>query len=167
MCYLCLCAAVLFKICFSHSEPQAMCYTETSNLDGETNLKIRQVRITYKSYMYIMCFKSITCLLFVKCVFQGLSLTASFQSLEELMTLSGRLECEGPNRHLYDFTGTLRLDNLKYVHLLLMRNQNITCIHTHYIQSSCACITAQLHLGPTRYCYEEPSSGTRSGLWEL
>uniref|UniRef100_A0A8C1W3K7 Phospholipid-transporting ATPase n=1 Tax=Cyprinus carpio TaxID=7962 RepID=A0A8C1W3K7_CYPCA len=45
-------------------EPQAMCYTETSNLDGETNLKIRQ----------------------------GLSLTASFQSLEELMALTGRLE---------------------------------------------------------------------------
>ncbi|XP_016399850.1 phospholipid-transporting ATPase IB-like isoform X2 [Sinocyclocheilus rhinocerous] len=67
----------------SSSEPQAMCYTETSNLDGETNLKIRQ----------------------------GLSLTASFQSLEELMALSGRLECEGPNRHLYDFTGTLRLDS--------------------------------------------------------
>ncbi|XP_061877847.1 phospholipid-transporting ATPase IB isoform X3 [Entelurus aequoreus] len=67
----------------SSSEPQAMCYTETSNLDGETNLKIRQ----------------------------GLSLTAAFQTLEDLMSLSGRLECEGPNRHLYDFTGTLRLDN--------------------------------------------------------
>ncbi|TRY65331.1 hypothetical protein DNTS_002215, partial [Danionella cerebrum] len=67
----------------SSSEPQAMCYTETSNLDGETNLKIRQ----------------------------GLALTASFQSLEELVALAGRLECEGPNRHLYDFTGTLRLDN--------------------------------------------------------
>ncbi len=38
------------------------------------------------------------------------------------MALSGRLECEGPNRHLYDFTGTLRLDNLKCVNLLLMRN---------------------------------------------
>uniref|UniRef100_A0A8C7ZNZ6 Phospholipid-transporting ATPase n=1 Tax=Oryzias sinensis TaxID=183150 RepID=A0A8C7ZNZ6_9TELE len=47
-----------------HSEPQAMCYTETSNLDGETNLKIRQ----------------------------GLSLTAGFQSLEDLIVLSGRLE---------------------------------------------------------------------------
>uniref|UniRef100_A0A8C1W2A9 Phospholipid-transporting ATPase n=1 Tax=Cyprinus carpio TaxID=7962 RepID=A0A8C1W2A9_CYPCA len=80
-----LCSSFVFNICccFSHSEPQAMCYTETSNLDGETNLKIRQ----------------------------GLSLTASFQSLEELMALTGRLECEGPNRHLYDFTGTLRLDN--------------------------------------------------------
>ncbi|XP_077591838.1 phospholipid-transporting ATPase IB isoform X2 [Stigmatopora nigra] len=69
----------------SSSEPQAMCYTETSNLDGETNLKIRQ----------------------------GLTLTASLQTLEDLMSLSGVLECEGPNRHLYDFTGTLRLENQK------------------------------------------------------
>uniref|UniRef100_A0A8C9VU73 Phospholipid-transporting ATPase n=1 Tax=Scleropages formosus TaxID=113540 RepID=A0A8C9VU73_SCLFO len=69
--------------CLFHLEPQAMCYIETSNLDGETNLKIRQ----------------------------GLPLTANLQSTEELMGLSGRLECEGPNRHLYDFTGTLRLDN--------------------------------------------------------
>uniref|UniRef100_A0A672ZL40 Phospholipid-transporting ATPase n=1 Tax=Sphaeramia orbicularis TaxID=375764 RepID=A0A672ZL40_9TELE len=67
----------------SSSEPQAMCYIETSNLDGETNLKIRQ----------------------------GLPLTTGFQTLEDLMALSGRLECEGPNRHLYDFTGTLRLEN--------------------------------------------------------
>uniref|UniRef100_A0A8C4S7P0 Phospholipid-transporting ATPase n=1 Tax=Erpetoichthys calabaricus TaxID=27687 RepID=A0A8C4S7P0_ERPCA len=63
--------------------PQAMCYIETSNLDGETNLKIRQ----------------------------GLSLTANFLSPEDLMTLTGKLECEGPNRHLYDFTGTLHLEN--------------------------------------------------------
>ncbi|CAG5895963.1 unnamed protein product [Menidia menidia] len=67
----------------SSSEPQAMCYIETSNLDGETNLKIRQ----------------------------GLPLTAVVQTLEDFVGLSGRLECEGPNRHLYDFTGTLRLEN--------------------------------------------------------
>ncbi|KAK2519105.1 Atp8a2 [Columba guinea] len=69
-------------IIISSSEPQAMCYIETANLDGETNLKIRQ----------------------------GLSQTSSLQSREELMKVSGRIECEGPNRHLYDFTGNLRLD---------------------------------------------------------
>ncbi|KAM9320677.1 phospholipid-transporting ATPase IB [Gastrophryne carolinensis] len=69
-------------IILSSSEPQAMCYIETSNLDGETNLKIRQ----------------------------GLPATSGFQSLDDLVKITGRIECEGPNRHLYDFTGTLRLD---------------------------------------------------------
>ena len=31
-------------LCYIISEPQGMSYIETSNLDGETNLKIRQVR---------------------------------------------------------------------------------------------------------------------------
>ncbi|XP_028904112.1 phospholipid-transporting ATPase IB isoform X1 [Ornithorhynchus anatinus] len=69
-------------IIVSSSEPQAMCYIETSNLDGETNLKIRQ----------------------------GLTQTANLQSREELIKVTGKIECEGPNRHLYDFIGNLRLD---------------------------------------------------------
>ncbi|OWK00832.1 ATP8A2 [Cervus elaphus hippelaphus] len=69
-------------VLLSSSEPQAMCYVETANLDGETNLKIRQ----------------------------GLSHTADMQTREVLMKLSGTIECEGPNRHLYDFTGNLNLD---------------------------------------------------------
>ncbi|XP_072718560.1 phospholipid-transporting ATPase IA isoform X3 [Ciconia boyciana] len=69
-------------VLLSSSEPQAMCYIETSNLDGETNLKIRQ----------------------------GLPLTSDIKDIESLMRLSGRIECESPNRHLYDFVGNIRLD---------------------------------------------------------
>uniref|UniRef100_A0A673BEC6 Phospholipid-transporting ATPase n=1 Tax=Sphaeramia orbicularis TaxID=375764 RepID=A0A673BEC6_9TELE len=66
----------------SYSEPQGMCYIETSNLDGETNLKIRQ----------------------------GLQMTADIKDIDSLMRLSGRMECESPNRHLYEFVGNIRLD---------------------------------------------------------
>uniref|UniRef100_A0AAQ5YL94 Phospholipid-transporting ATPase n=1 Tax=Amphiprion ocellaris TaxID=80972 RepID=A0AAQ5YL94_AMPOC len=65
-----------------NSEPQGMCYIETSNLDGETNLKIRQ----------------------------GLQMTADIKEIDSLMRLSGRMECESPNRHLYEFVGNIRLD---------------------------------------------------------
>ncbi|XP_059503414.1 probable phospholipid-transporting ATPase IA isoform X1 [Stegostoma tigrinum] len=69
-------------VLLTSSEPQAMCYIETSNLDGETNLKIRQ----------------------------GLSQTAEIKDIDSLMNLSGKLECESPNRHLYDFVGNIRFD---------------------------------------------------------
>ncbi|XP_072920842.1 phospholipid-transporting ATPase IA isoform X3 [Hemitrygon akajei] len=69
-------------VIISSSEPQAMCYIETSNLDGETNLKIRQ----------------------------GLPQTADIKDIESLMNFSGKLECESPNRHLYDFVGNLQFD---------------------------------------------------------
>uniref|UniRef100_A0A674BPC3 Phospholipid-transporting ATPase n=1 Tax=Salmo trutta TaxID=8032 RepID=A0A674BPC3_SALTR len=64
------------------SEPHAMCYIETSNLDGETNLKIRQ----------------------------GLQVTADDKDADSLSRLSGCMECESPNRHLYDFVGVIRLE---------------------------------------------------------
>ncbi|XP_037636902.1 phospholipid-transporting ATPase IA isoform X3 [Sebastes umbrosus] len=69
-------------VILSSSEPQGMCYIETSNLDGETNLKIRQ----------------------------GLQVTSDMKDIDSLMRLSGRMECESPNRHLYEFVGNIRLD---------------------------------------------------------
>ncbi|XP_046673162.1 probable phospholipid-transporting ATPase IA isoform X3 [Homalodisca vitripennis] len=64
----------------STSEPQAMCYIETMNLDGETNLKIRQ----------------------------GLPEAAGLLETKDLELFSGTVECELPNRHLYEFSGNLR-----------------------------------------------------------
>ncbi|XP_067662836.1 probable phospholipid-transporting ATPase IA [Haliotis asinina] len=67
-------------ILLSSSEPQAMCYIETSNLDGETNLKLRQ----------------------------GVPKTAKLLTGEDLQDFQGTVECELPNRHLYDFVGNIR-----------------------------------------------------------
>ncbi|XP_021352123.1 probable phospholipid-transporting ATPase IA isoform X2 [Mizuhopecten yessoensis] len=67
-------------VLLSSSEPQAMCYIETSNLDGETNLKIRQ----------------------------GIPQTAKLLRHEDLLDLDGVVECELPNKHLYDFVGNIR-----------------------------------------------------------
>ncbi|GFR91276.1 phospholipid-transporting ATPase [Elysia marginata] len=68
-------------ILLSSSEPQAMCYIETSNLDGETNLKLRQ----------------------------GIPATSEVVSGDGLTDLRGIVECEEPNRHLYEFVGNIRL----------------------------------------------------------
>ncbi|XP_069458224.1 phospholipid-transporting ATPase IB-like [Ovis canadensis] len=68
-------------VLISSSEPQATCFVATSNLDGETNLKIRQ----------------------------ALSETATMKTEKELSSLSGKIKCEEPNFHFNSFTGTLYL----------------------------------------------------------
>ncbi|KAJ3017312.1 hypothetical protein HKX48_003626 [Thoreauomyces humboldtii] len=67
------------------SEPDALCYVETKNLDGETNLKIRQG------------------------VAQTNALLSSPEALDDLRDLKCVVECEPPNNSLYTFTGTLLL----------------------------------------------------------
>lgn len=60
-----------------------MCFIETANLDGETNLKIRQ----------------------------GVPATAKCLETKDLLQLDGTVECELPNRHLYEFNGVLKENN--------------------------------------------------------
>jgi phospholipid-transporting ATPase len=64
----------------SSSEPQGMSFIETANLDGETNLKIRQ----------------------------GVPSTAKILEVNQLIQLAGTLESEPPSRHLYEFNGVLK-----------------------------------------------------------
>ncbi|KAI9345739.1 hypothetical protein BD770DRAFT_370616 [Pilaira anomala] len=69
-------------VLLSSSEPEGLCYIETSNLDGEVNLKIKQ----------------------------ALPETASYLSPNDLTRLSGTIACEQPNNRLYNYDGTLTLD---------------------------------------------------------
>lgn len=46
---------------------------------------------------------------------QGLQVTADLKDIDSLVRLSGRMECESPNRHLYEFVGNIRLDRQRWV----------------------------------------------------
>ncbi|XP_011297606.1 probable phospholipid-transporting ATPase IA isoform X1 [Fopius arisanus] len=76
-------------ILLSSSEPQGMSFIETANLDGETNLKIRQAHQE----------------------------TAMLLDTVELMNFKANIQCEPPNRHLYEFMGVLRETNKQHVAL--------------------------------------------------
>lgn len=66
-------------ILLSSSEDQGMCYIETANLDGETNLKIRQ----------------------------ALEITSHCGTTEQLSQIDAYIEYEKPNDQLYNFDGAL------------------------------------------------------------
>ncbi|VUG15893.1 DRS2 [Brettanomyces bruxellensis] len=66
-------------VILSTSEPDGLCYVETANLDGETNLKIKQARQE----------------------------TAGMVSPGEISRLEGRIVGEQPNSSLYTYEGTL------------------------------------------------------------
>ncbi|CAP30827.2 Protein CBR-TAT-1 [Caenorhabditis briggsae] len=66
----------------SSSEQQGMAYIETSNLDGETNLKIKQ----------------------------ALDVTASMTSPENLASFQAEITCEPPSRHVNEFNGNIEIN---------------------------------------------------------
>lgn len=68
-------------ILLSSSEPQGICYIETSNLDGETNLKIKSAS------------------------------TVTGDVGDNVDGLKGELQCEQPNRKLYEFNGNIKIEN--------------------------------------------------------
>ncbi|KAJ5077855.1 putative phospholipid-transporting atpase [Anaeramoeba ignava] len=70
-------------IVLSTSEEDDVCYIETSNLDGETNTKIRS----------------------------GLSSTSHLNSIENLKNSKGTIKCELPNDKIYRFEGQIILDS--------------------------------------------------------
>ena len=73
-------------ILLSSSEPDALCYIETSNLDGETNLKIRQ----------------------------GIPETSGILTPDAVAQLSGVIKSEQPNNSLYTYEGTITLNGKEY-----------------------------------------------------
>ncbi|KAJ9049422.1 aminophospholipid translocase [Entomophthora muscae] len=66
-------------VLLSSSEPEGLCYIETSNLDGETNLKVKQ----------------------------ALTETAELVSPQQITHFRGMIKSEGPNDSLYTYTGTM------------------------------------------------------------
>lgn len=73
------------------SNKNGSAFSETKNLDGETNLKYRE---SLKNiFMHLKNFHNET------------------DIINELLKLHGSLECEDPNPHLYEFKGILNLSS--------------------------------------------------------
>ena len=73
-------------VLISSSEPEGLCYVETANLDGETNLKIKQARPE----------------------------TSKFFDVQQLAQMSGQLVSEAPNSSLYTYEATMTLNGKSF-----------------------------------------------------
>ncbi|XP_062179837.1 putative phospholipid-transporting ATPase 9 [Phragmites australis] len=69
-------------VLLSSSYEDAVCYVETMNLDGETNLKLKQ----------------------------SLEVTSNLQDDESFSSFGAVIRCEDPNAHLYSFVGNIEIE---------------------------------------------------------
>ncbi|CAL0315296.1 unnamed protein product [Lupinus luteus] len=90
----------------SSSYGDAVCYVETMNLDGETNLKVKQ----------------------------GLEVTSSLHEDFNFRDFKATIKCEDPNANLYSFVGTMEFEEQQYPlspQQLLLRDSKLR--NTDYI----------------------------------
>ncbi|ONI09045.1 hypothetical protein PRUPE_5G214200 [Prunus persica] len=73
-------------ILLSSSYDEALCYVETTNLDGETNLKLKQ----------------------------ALEATSNLHEDSSFDNFKGVIRCEDPNANLYSFVGSLEIEEQPY-----------------------------------------------------
>lgn len=93
-------------ILLSSSYEEAMCYVETTNLDGETNLKLKQ----------------------------ALDSTSNLHDDSTFENFKGIIRCEDPNANLYAFVGSLEIEEQPYPlspQQLLLRDSKLR--NTDYI----------------------------------
>ncbi|XP_019251739.1 PREDICTED: probable phospholipid-transporting ATPase 8 isoform X2 [Nicotiana attenuata] len=90
----------------SSSYEDGICYVETSNLDGETNLKVKH----------------------------ALDITSSLHDDSSFRNFKAVVKCEDPNEDLYTFIGTLNYDNQQHplsVQQILLRDSKLR--NTDYV----------------------------------
>uniref|UniRef100_A0A2K5K7M2 P-type ATPase N-terminal domain-containing protein n=1 Tax=Colobus angolensis palliatus TaxID=336983 RepID=A0A2K5K7M2_COLAP len=90
------------------TEPSSLCYVETVDIDGETNLKFRQaLMVTHKE----------------------------LTSVKKMASFQGTVTCEAPNSRMHHFVGCLEWNNKKYsldIGNLLLRGCRIRNTDTCY-----------------------------------
>lgn len=73
----------IFLLASSYQDGE--CYIDTKNLDGETNLKLKQ----------------------------ALQTTVSFNTVDRLKEMKGYIKCENPSANLSKFSGTFKTEDVK------------------------------------------------------
>ncbi|GLU11280.1 hypothetical protein SLE2022_280370 [Rubroshorea leprosula] len=90
----------------SSSHNDGVCYVDTKNLDGETNLKLKQ----------------------------ALEVTAPLNDEESIKNFEAVIKCEDPNEHLYSFVGTLYYHCMRYslsLKQILLRDSKLKTDHIY------------------------------------